>query len=404
MSVYKVPQDVEAEDKFLGPLSFKQFLFFGGTAIFGWLTFMVFVKFWPLAIIFAIPTLVFAVFAVPWSKDQPTEVFLGARIRFFFKPRKRIWDQTGIKNLVKITVPKREVHIYSDGLSQSEVRKRFGALATVVDSRGWAIKNSRYSSSNNQTNSDRLVQAATAPPTESQLILDETPDVLDEDVSNLAKNFDSMIKKSEQRHKSETQRLIQEARESSFVNKNATSNSPQTKAQSRAPAAPAAAITKSPSSNPNKQPKAQDFWFINQQQSEVPQDPNLVTFKDNSVVAPGSKPIKAADNPHIEDETAVLDLIHKKEQRDALQTGNHHGKVIQPTHLENPNPAETKQDPVQEAEPRDKKTTTENVTTAVNPDIINLANNKDLNISTIQRQVNKKPDHDDQDEVVVSLH
>jgi hypothetical protein len=27
MAVHKVPQDVEADDKFLGPLSFKQFLF-----------------------------------------------------------------------------------------------------------------------------------------------------------------------------------------------------------------------------------------------------------------------------------------------------------------------------------------------------------------------------------------
>ena len=27
MSVYKVPQDVEAEDKLLGPFSFKQFIF-----------------------------------------------------------------------------------------------------------------------------------------------------------------------------------------------------------------------------------------------------------------------------------------------------------------------------------------------------------------------------------------
>ena len=27
MAVYKVPQDVEAEDKLLGPFSFKQFIF-----------------------------------------------------------------------------------------------------------------------------------------------------------------------------------------------------------------------------------------------------------------------------------------------------------------------------------------------------------------------------------------
>jgi len=41
MAVYKVPQDVEADDKFLGPLSFKQFLFAGGALISGYLTFLV---------------------------------------------------------------------------------------------------------------------------------------------------------------------------------------------------------------------------------------------------------------------------------------------------------------------------------------------------------------------------
>src|SRR6187402_3059875 len=141
MAVHKVPQDVEADDKFLGPLSFKQFLFFGGTIICGYLTFLMLTKVWPLTIIFLLPTIVFAFLAFPWSKEQPTELWLASRIRFLIMPRKRIWDQAGMKELVTITVPVREAHIYTNGLSQDEVQNRLGALASIVDSRGWAVKN-----------------------------------------------------------------------------------------------------------------------------------------------------------------------------------------------------------------------------------------------------------------------
>ncbi|NDG30951.1 PrgI family protein, partial [bacterium] len=47
MAVYTVPQDVEADDKFVGPLSFKQFIFIGIGAIAGYLSFLALKGFWP---------------------------------------------------------------------------------------------------------------------------------------------------------------------------------------------------------------------------------------------------------------------------------------------------------------------------------------------------------------------
>jgi hypothetical protein len=44
------------------------------------------------------------------------------------------------------------------------------------------------------------------------------------------------------------------------------------------------------------------------------------------------------------------------------------------------------------------------MTAPVNPAIINLANNDDLNIETLARQANKKQDTLDDGEVVISLH
>jgi hypothetical protein len=82
---------------------------------------------WPVAIVFLPFFIFFTALAFPWSKDQPTEIWLASRIRFFLVPHKRIWNQTGMKDLVTITVPKREVH-------RQKVRKyvtsglgRFGA-------------------------------------------------------------------------------------------------------------------------------------------------------------------------------------------------------------------------------------------------------------------------------------
>src|SRR3982750_3914966 len=142
MATYKVLQDIEAEDKLLGPLTLRQFIYAGIAALCGYIIFLLASKgAAPLAIIFLPPMALCAFFAFPWTKDQPTEVWALARIRFYIKPRKRIWDQTGIKELVTITAPKVVDHNYSNGLSEGEVRSRLRALADTIDSRGWAIKN-----------------------------------------------------------------------------------------------------------------------------------------------------------------------------------------------------------------------------------------------------------------------
>ena len=66
----------------------------------------------------------FGALAAPIGKDQPTEVWLLARIRFFLKPRQRLWNQDGMSQLVTVTAPKKEERVLTDGLSQTEVRSR----------------------------------------------------------------------------------------------------------------------------------------------------------------------------------------------------------------------------------------------------------------------------------------
>jgi hypothetical protein len=147
MAVYKVIQDVEADDKLLGPLSFKQFTYAAIAIICAFINFQIVMKTglgplrWVGVFLFFWPMAFFGILAAPIGGQQSTEIWVLARVRFFLKPRKRIWDQSGIKELVTITVPKKIERHYTDGLSQLEVRSRLRALASTLDSRGWAVKN-----------------------------------------------------------------------------------------------------------------------------------------------------------------------------------------------------------------------------------------------------------------------
>src|SRR5665213_2597510 len=107
MATYKVIQDIEAEDKILGPLTLRQFIYGLISIFFFYICFLCLTKHASfLLILFLPPALFTAFFTFPFGKDQPTEIWALAKIRFLFKPRQRIWDQSGIKELVTITVPK----------------------------------------------------------------------------------------------------------------------------------------------------------------------------------------------------------------------------------------------------------------------------------------------------------
>lgn len=388
MAVHKVPQDVEAEDKFVGPLTFKQFLFTGGAAIFGYLIFLTLTKgIWPISIIFAFPFTVFGFLAFPWSKEQPTELWLAARIRFLIKPRKRIWDQSGLKDLVSVTVPKRLAHNYTDGLNPSQVQNRLSALATMVDSRGWAVKN--YTATDDS--SDRLTggNISVAP---AVAVLDSPDDVMDEQRSVIAQQFDTKIQASEQKHKSETMRLIKEARE------NTQYAAQDTRSQPLAPK-PQTTQRAIESSGAGKQ---EDFWFMNSTPEAV-SDPSLAVFQSSSVIQPGandptpqpqsaSQPTNLNDNDL--DEAGLLAKAHEKQRVDAMQLHSSHEKTLSPLGDVSTNTPVT-----------EPPTVTDNpaVTTVSDPDILNLARNNDLNLETLSRTAKRDRDLPT-DEVVISLH
>lgn len=141
MAVYKVPQDVEADDKLLGPFSFRQFIYLIVVAMaigIGYILSKIFIG---LAVLVAPVVIFFGALALPLKKDQPMETYLGALISFYFlKPRKRFWQPDGLNSLIEITAPKTAEPDRVKDISEDEAKERLGYLSDIVESRGWSVR------------------------------------------------------------------------------------------------------------------------------------------------------------------------------------------------------------------------------------------------------------------------
>ena len=213
MAEYKVIQDIEAEDKLLGPFTLRQFIYASIVVAIGFIDFrLVSTKAWFLVIPLLPPLIFFLLLAAPFGRDQSSEIWLLAKVRFFFFTKKRIWDQEGIEHLVTITVPKKIEHHYSDGLSKSEVKSRLKTLASTMDTRGWIVKNVNPGNRSfiNSDNPDRLLPIQKTPDDEVLTAIKPASDVLDTSTSNpLAANLTDMVDESELIHRQELLANIQ---------------------------------------------------------------------------------------------------------------------------------------------------------------------------------------------------
>lgn len=142
MAQYKVPQDVEADDKLLGPLSFRQFIYLGIVAALvaiGWFLAQIFLA---LAIIPVPFALFFLILALPLRKDQPMETYLAALISFYTKPNKRFWNPGQRESTITIIAPKVVETTQTKNLSGEEANRRLSFLAGLVDSEGQSLRTS----------------------------------------------------------------------------------------------------------------------------------------------------------------------------------------------------------------------------------------------------------------------
>lgn len=363
MATYTVIQDIEAEDKFLGPLTLKQFVFAGAAIFFGYLNFISIAKGVPfLVILFLPPMLLGGFLAVPWSSQQSTEVWALAKLRFHLKPRVRIWNQSGLEELVTITAPKKIDKQLTNGLDQTEVQSRLKALAETIDSRGWAVKNATsqdvYTPAYRQEAGDRLVSLATLPQPVPDTDLNQYPDVLDGDEAVGAK-FDHMMQQN-------SQTRIQES---------------------------LAKMDRVRNGEPVESVQQPDFHFTPPAEHTQPAQ------------------FQAVNSSGLDEQLLAQQLRNKRQAGDLAQTHLHtvpaaphvssYGQPQLPAVPPGSNANNSTQDFTDNSGAQNANQTQAQMTNTPDPAILNLAQNNDLNIETIARQAKKDDSKDN--EVVISL-
>ncbi len=179
MAVYKVPQDVEAEDKLIGPFGFRQFIYLIIVAFACFVAYILSQIFIGLILIPLPFILFFAAIALPLRKDQPTETYLAAIIQFNLKPKKRLWMPDGVLSTVEITAPKKIEESRVKDITQDEALDRLDHLSQIMDTRGWAARGV-FNPNVDSTGNTSLVQAVVAEADNAVDILEDT-------------NFDKLI-------------------------------------------------------------------------------------------------------------------------------------------------------------------------------------------------------------------
>lgn len=140
MAQYKVPQDVEADDKLLGPFNFRQFVYLmiaGGAIALMVGLFQLF----PILAILPLPVvLFFGALALPLKKDQPMETYMAALASYYLKQHKRVWMPGQQETMITIAAPKLVDDNRSRDITGEEATHRLSFLANIVDTEGYSIK------------------------------------------------------------------------------------------------------------------------------------------------------------------------------------------------------------------------------------------------------------------------
>ena len=136
---FKVPQNIDLQDKIIGPLTMAQFLYvmFGGLIDYILLQTLINTNS-GLFFALAIPIALLAV-ALAFGKinDIPFPKFMQAIILYLFAPKRRLWQKSiDLTSPVKISAPlqKAKPKIVRKTVEKSELEK----MASVLDTAGWA--------------------------------------------------------------------------------------------------------------------------------------------------------------------------------------------------------------------------------------------------------------------------
>ena len=132
------------------------------------------------------------------------EIYLAAMVKFFLKPRIRLWQPEGQVNLVTIVAPHVNEVGGPAGLSRNEAQQRLSYLARVIDTQGWAARGV----------TDTAIASLNETVTAEASMVD---DVLDSSVG-IGRQFDSLIEQQDAiRHQQVTQQFQAAMQQPAFI-------------------------------------------------------------------------------------------------------------------------------------------------------------------------------------------
>lgn len=369
MAQYKVPQDVEADDKLLGPFTFRQFVYLliaGGLIA---LAVGLFQLHPLLAILPVPPTLLLLALSLPLKKDQPMETYLAALITFYIKPRKKLWVAGQPESTILITAPKVKVENRTRDISGEEAAHRLSFLANIVDSEGRAI-----SSINSSVMRDDLAAEANS-----------VADIFEE--NGQFNNIDTILQKDENARHAE---VMENMRKAIAASETPFTAAPSTSTQGaaptitrdfnaseyRIPAAPAPAV-------PMNNPAAQAAPAVQAAPAPAPVAPNIAPTIEPPAMGKPYNPAAAAappvDGPDFSSPVVVLpNSPIKKEERIPVPKPDD-DEPNEPVYVKNSNKS-----PKEQA-------------------MIDLASTTDLPVSSIAKEAKRIKGKEDS-EVFISLH
>ncbi len=380
MAQYKVPQDVEADDKLLGPFSFRQFVYLMVAAGLCFVAFLLF-QIFPLLVIIPIPFIFFlGILALPLKKDQPMETYLSAVVDFYLKPQKRIWMPGQSDTTITITAPKNVEENRTKDISQEEASHRLSFLANIVDTEGYAIKDT-----NSNLRDDIASEAA------------QTQDIFE---VNQNYTLDHSLEQSTAAHHAQ---LVEQMRtainQNSIYGAAAPQSTPQIQHQT-----PQVPTQQTPIAQP--QPTAQPA------QSFVA--PQIAQFQPP--VAPVAQPVAPTITPAFQPQPVVqqpnpaapVDVASSSATIQPDIEEIHEALTLvkdEPEPQEN-NAEETISVPEPKPEPAPTPPPAPAAPAAADPELQNLANNSDFSIETIAKQAKriKEKQQSNDNEVYISLH
>lgn len=130
---FKVPQNIDIEDKIIGPLTMMQFIYLlvGGAIVYIFFqSYALSGPFWVTGFPVALITLAFSFVKV---QDQSFPKFIVSLIFYLFRPKQRVWHKVEAYEEKKITAkPAEKPKFAKKHLESSELEK----LADILDTGG----------------------------------------------------------------------------------------------------------------------------------------------------------------------------------------------------------------------------------------------------------------------------